>query len=86
MPRRENITRAVLNQYGITDGCVGCANSTIGGTGIPHSEECRRRIEKDMKNDLEQRERIPGDEEKAPRIHRETRQEVQGRRECRADG
>ena len=44
MPRRVYITQAVLNQHGITDGCVRCANSTIGGTG--------------MKNDLEQRERI----------------------------
>ena len=58
MPRRVYITRAVLNQYGLTDGCVGCANSTIGGTGLPNSEECRRRIEKDIKNDPEQRERI----------------------------
>ena len=49
MSRRVYITRAVLNQYGITDGCVGCANSTIGGTGILHSEECCRRIEKEMK-------------------------------------
>ena len=40
----------VLNQYGITDGCVGCANSTIGGKGIPHSEESRRRVEQEMKN------------------------------------
>ena len=48
----------MLNQYGLTDGCVGCANSTIGGTGIHHSEECRRRIEKEMKNDPGQRERI----------------------------
>ena len=37
---------------------MGCANSTIGETGIPHSEECRRRIEKEMKNDPGQRERI----------------------------
>ena len=54
----EDITRAVLNQHGMTDGCVGCANSTIGGSAILHSEECRRSIEKDMKNDPEQRERI----------------------------
>ena len=58
VPRRVYITRAVLNQYGITDGCVGCANSIIGGTGIPLSELCRRRIEKETKNDPEQRERI----------------------------
>ena len=45
MPRRVYITRAVLNWYGITDGCVGCANSS-------------RRIEKEMKNDPEQREHI----------------------------
>ena len=56
MPRRVYITRAVLNQYGITDGCVGSANSTVGRTGISHSEECRRRIEKKMKNYPEQRE------------------------------
>ena len=51
MPRRVYIARAVVNQYGLTDGCVGCANSTVGGTGILHSEECRRRIEKEMKKD-----------------------------------
>ena len=30
MPRIVYITRAVLNQYGITDGCVGCGNTTMG--------------------------------------------------------
>ena len=57
MPKRVYITGAVLNQYGITDGCVS-AISTSGGTGILHSEECRRRIEKEMESDPEQRERI----------------------------
>ena len=49
---------AVLNQYGITDGCVGCANSTSDRMGISYSEECRRMTAKEMKNDPEQRERI----------------------------
>ena len=69
-PRRVYITRVVLNQYGITDGCVGCVNSTIGGKGIHHSEECRRRIEKEMKNDPEQRERIQETKRKRRDIER----------------
>ena len=78
MPRRVYITRAVLNQYGMTDCCVGCANSTIGGTGISHSEECPRRIEKEMDKRSRTAGVHSGDEVKAPRLHRETRREAQG--------
>ena len=39
------------------DGCVGCVNSQYHWRRrIPHPKECRRRIEKEMKNDPEQRE------------------------------
>ena len=58
MPRRVYITRATLNRYGMTEGCLGCTTSSIGGTGVPHSEECRRRIEREMKHDPIQRHRI----------------------------
>ena len=78
-PTARELSRRGLDQYGTTDGCVGCANSTIGGTGIPHSEECRRRIEKEMKNDPEQHERI----QEIKRKRRDfIEREVQGRREC----
>ena len=58
MPRRVYITRATLTRYGMTEGCMGCVTSAIGGTGVAHSEDCRRRIEKEMRQDPEQRERI----------------------------
>ena len=81
MPRRVYITRAVLNQYGLTDGCVGCANSTIGGTGIPQFRGVPPQDREGDEKGSRTARTHSGDEEKAPRLHRETRQEAQGRRE-----
>ena len=50
-PRRAYITKAMLDKFGMTEGCMGCTTCAIGGTGVAHSEECRRRIEKMMKAD-----------------------------------
>ena len=58
VPRKVYLTKAILNKYGMTDGCVGCTNAAIGGTGIAHSEECRKRIEKAMQEDHEDREKL----------------------------
>ena len=55
MPRRVYITRATLSKFGMTDGCLGCTASAMGGTGHPHSEACRARIERAMREDPDQR-------------------------------
>ena len=39
IPRRVYLTKAVLEKYGMTDGCMGCTTSAIGGSGAHHSEE-----------------------------------------------
>ncbi len=41
-------------------GCLGCTQcqSVIGSAGVVHSEECRRRIETEMKKDPEEAARI----------------------------
>ena len=53
VPRRTYITRALLDKYGVTDSCLGCTSAILGGTGVPHSEECRRRIQRLMREDPE---------------------------------
>ena len=58
IPRRVYLTKSLLGKYGMTDGCVGCTNATIGNTGVVHSEECRKRIEKAMRQDAGDRERV----------------------------
>ena len=49
IPMQVRITRAVLEKYGFTDGCLGCTNSAMGSTGIAHSDNFRKRIESKMK-------------------------------------
>ena len=58
MPRRLYITRALLDKYGMTEGCVGCTMSAMANTGMVHSEACRIRIEKEMKQIPESRMRL----------------------------
>ena len=58
IPRRVYITRATLSRYGMTEGCMGCTTSAIGGSGVAHSEQCRSRIEREMRKDPGQRERV----------------------------
>ena len=58
IPRRVYITRAVLEKYGFTDGCLGCTNSAVRLTGIVHSDECRKRIESAMHQDVVDKARL----------------------------
>ena len=51
IPRQVCITRAVLEKLGFTDGCLGCTHSAKGSTGIAHSDDCKRRVERKMKQD-----------------------------------
>ena len=53
MPRRVYITKAILEKCGMTDGCMGCVASATGHTAVVHNEECRQRIEGEMKRDPE---------------------------------
>ena len=55
MPRRVYLTKALLDKYGMTDGCIGCTASAAGGTGVVHSDDCRQRVEDKMKKDPEMR-------------------------------
>ena len=80
MPRRVYITRSVQNQYGNNGRLVWDAPTVpFAERDIHHSEECRRRIENEMKNDPEQRERIQETKRKrresrnTPRSSRSTR-------------
>ena len=47
--RRMYIQRKDIAKYGATAGCEGCKAAVRGGEARNHTEECRRRIEKDMK-------------------------------------
>ena len=58
IPRRVYITKATLERHGITDGCLGCAQHVLGGPSMPHSEDCRKRIEQSMRADPEDRHRV----------------------------
>ena len=40
IPRQVCITRAVIDKYGFTDGCLGCTTSALDSTGIAHSDNC----------------------------------------------
>lgn len=51
VPRRMNITKAGLAKYGFTAGRLGCRAWLTGRSTQGHSEECRRRLEKDMKDE-----------------------------------
>ena len=58
IPRRVYLTKAILDKYGMTDGCPGCVATFLGGTGLAHNEECRIRIEKRMQEDPDQRDKV----------------------------
>ena len=51
IPRRLYLTKAILEKYGVTEGCLGCTNALLGNQGVPHSEECRHRITEMMMAD-----------------------------------
>lgn len=52
--RRVYITRALIEQFGGTDGCQG----SLGGTGVLHNEACRPRMETEMKNNPDTAEKL----------------------------
>ena len=58
IPRRVYLTKSIIDKFGATDGCPGCITVMLGGTGIPHSEDCRKRIENEMRDDPEQRQKL----------------------------
>eukprot|EP00973_Karenia_brevis_P056195 7815668-Karenia_brevis.AAC.1 len=48
-PRRMKITKSMLKDVGYTDDCEGC-DAQKAGLAVPknHTEQCRRRVEKEM--------------------------------------
>ena len=56
-PRRVYITKAVVEKFGGTDGCLGCTTALLEGTGVAHNEQCRECIEKLMWKDPSEKER-----------------------------
>ena len=46
--KRVYITKKDIAKHGVTEGCEGCRAVIRGGETRPHSEECRKRIEKAM--------------------------------------
>ena len=53
VPRRVYITKALVERSGSTEECTGCTNAALGGTGMVHSEECRKRIDQELRKDPE---------------------------------
>lgn len=49
--RRMSITKADLEKYGFTAGCLVCRVWLTGRSRQRHSEECRRRLEKEMEDE-----------------------------------
>ena len=49
--RRVYLTLEVLERYGVSVGCPGCEAKLAGGPAKGHSEACRSRIAKAMKED-----------------------------------
>ena len=58
VPRRLYIRKGDLDKYGMTSGCKGCLAALRGLRGTAHSEECRRRIMKEMGTSEEGRGRL----------------------------
>ena len=55
LPRRAYLTKAILEKFGATDGCPGCTVILLGGSGVVHTDERRKRLEKEMKDDPEKK-------------------------------
>ena len=56
-PRRVYITKAVIEKFGGTEGCLGCTTAMLGGKGVAHSEQCRERMEEHIRRDPTEKER-----------------------------
>ena len=49
------MTKAIIDKYGMTDGCPACMTMVLGGSGITYNEEYRKRVEKEMRDRPEQK-------------------------------
>ena len=56
-PRRVYITKAVIEKFGGTAGCLGCTTAMIAGKGVARSEQCRERMEEHIRRDPMEKER-----------------------------
>ena len=54
----ERLTIQTLEKCGYTSECAGCTTAFLGGTGVNHSESCRMRIERAIKDDTVDRHRV----------------------------
>ena len=64
-PRRVYIRKHVeLAKYGYIDGCAGCHKASRGVAGGVHSEACRSKIEKAMKEDPDLQTRVEASSER----------------------
>jgi len=55
VPRRFRIQKGDLQAYGYTTGCPGCRAANRGMPAVGHSEECRRRIQRELEQAGDQR-------------------------------
>lgn len=53
MPRKAKITKKYYEKFGWTEGCEACGRMRAGLSQRAHSEACRSRMEKELKNDEE---------------------------------
>ena len=51
VPRRMDISKQVLEEYGYTKGCQGCRAIIMKTARQGHSEGCRKRLEREAKDD-----------------------------------
>ena len=80
-PYRVSVRKNVeLEKYGFTQECRGCIHSAAGLAAREHSEECRARIEREMRQDPELCVKV---EERT--IHREAREEADQAREAESE-
>ena len=49
--RQFKITKGILDKFGFTQNCKGCEAATVGAGARRHSDECRERLEEEIKND-----------------------------------
>lgn len=74
-----NITKVVLDKYGFKAVCLGCRVCLAGRPGQRHSEECRRRLEKDVEDNPKLRRSKEREDEFLERIlrHEEEKKETE---------
>ena len=81
-PRRFNITRQDLEAHGYTAKCPGCTAILRGTARQAHSEQCRARMEKDMKEEP----KVKAARERADEYITERLQEADAKRRRTGEG